>query len=240
MSKQWDSGLNISDSVKIVIPAKIKQVCDSIQSQHSGKEFSILVKGELYGTTLYLREDYIIPEQEVGGGTVDYEEDISKYQEAGYNVVIHSHPMNMKAFSQSDHETINSHFKASVLYCQGEFPSASFSIQLNENGKLVLDCETKVREPKPIEIDTDNIEEKETDYSGYGKDLDYYSNNEDEESDEGLDEATRGWLKSKGVDIDKYRRDREIYKRQHRDKKSKEQKKRDQIDREALYGFGSY
>lgn len=154
----FDSELHIADKVIIRVPIKILNVCKIIQSKVKHNEFSILCRSSWNKNVLNVSEDYVIPKQEVTGSSVDYIEDLSKYKNAGYNVIIHSHPFKSNSFSTDDIETINTHFIASILYSCGEFTRAVISLTLNKETKLQIDAEIEIVIPElEEEIDISNI-----------------------------------------------------------------------------------
>lgn len=126
--KEWDSGLNIVVGPTIEIHPTILTICDKIQSKFPKLEFSILVKGYPTEKGFYVTDDYVIPEQEVTGVTVDYGH-LGEYQRDGYNVVIHSHHNMGTFFSKTDIDYINCNFPCSVLYTQGALTLATLSFQ---------------------------------------------------------------------------------------------------------------
>ena len=126
----WDSGLVIT-SPTIYIPQIIEATCDAIQANVNNNEFSILCKGAFDKDGFVLSSEYLIPKQKVGMASVDYEEDISLLKAEGWNVVIHSHPFSKgSTFSQSDMDSINSHFPCSILYAGNGFVLASLLLQI--------------------------------------------------------------------------------------------------------------
>lgn len=135
----WDSGLKIISKPRITISHLIQVICDKIQDEFPNSEFSILCKGIATDEGYYVTDDYIIPKQKVSYSSVDYE-DLHKYQQEGYNVVIHSHHKIGTFFSKTDKEHINVHFPCSVLYTSEGFTLATMSFH---KGDSVFMLETR-------------------------------------------------------------------------------------------------
>jgi hypothetical protein len=110
-------------------------ICDKIQEEFKGEEFSILVKGNYTDYGFYVSADYIIPKQKVSTSSVIYDDDdpLNGYQKDGYNVVIHSHHSMGTFFSNTDKEYINCQFPVSVLYVHAGFTLATLSFQKGDN-----------------------------------------------------------------------------------------------------------
>lgn len=158
----WDSGLEILRGIKIKIPLRLLIVCNSIQKQLSDNyEFTILAKGQWTREGFVISEEYIIPEQEVRRASVEYLEDLFKYRQQGYNVIIHSHPFNMHEFSIDDEETINTHFDCSVLYSQRKFVKAVVTIKVSDNIVLQLEGKTEIDWNTYEEVDISKIKKQE-------------------------------------------------------------------------------
>lgn len=163
----WDSGLKFVERITIKIPDEILKVCNSIQKQVEDNEFSILCKGKFNDRGEFeLGNEYIIPKQEVGGASVDYkDEDIQKYKQDGFNVVIHSHPFESSSFSSADDDFINSNFVCSVLFSLTKFTKAILNIELSNDLKLRVDCDIEVEYSNGVAIDIGNIKIKKYEYT---------------------------------------------------------------------------
>lgn len=172
----WDSGLAVLTEVRVLVHPYLKEVCDSIQASFPGLEFSILAKGKWTPQGFYVGKEFVIPQQEVAGASVDYKEPLASFVTQGYNVVLHSHPFKSDWFSTSDDETINTNFPCSVLYSLGEFTAASVSMMLDAQHKLKQRVEVDIlREKRTIEVDTKNIQKREqviVRYTGFNRTYD--------------------------------------------------------------------
>ena len=112
----WDSDLVIFRP-HIILQEGVREVVINTQRHHKSYEFSMLFMGSwLDRGVFFVRNRYIIPEQEVERASVDYLESIAELRQLGYNTVVHSHPFAADSyFSEEDDETINSHFPCSLL-----------------------------------------------------------------------------------------------------------------------------
>jgi len=190
----WDSGIKIIKKPRILIPYRLLSICNAIQRKVGHNEFSILVKGAWNSEGFKLSTDFVIPKQEVGGASVDYKEDLTKYKQQGYNAVIHSHPFKSSSFSYADDEHINSHFRASVLYSMGDFTTAVISIQINEHLLLQVEAEVEVmHEEEEIDIDISNIQEKYEYYRYYNPRWRYEKNKKSKDKEEDEEEDDYGF-----------------------------------------------
>jgi hypothetical protein len=95
-----------------------------------------MVKGKYSKEGFTLTEDYIIPKQKISGSEVLYEE-LTKYQRAGYNCIIHSHHYMTIGFSVKDRNYINCQNTCSVLYNNNGFKMATLSFKAGSNVFLV-------------------------------------------------------------------------------------------------------
>jgi len=146
---EWDSGLNIIQKPKITVDLKLLLICNEIQGKFPAKEFSILAKGYDTPSGYMVSADYVIPKQQVTGSTVDYEP-LDKYQQEGYNVVIHSHHNMGTFFSATDRDYINCQFPISILYTKDGLTLACISFQRGDNVFLF--------ETKDIELSSDSVQ----------------------------------------------------------------------------------
>jgi len=139
----FTSPLKVMSTPVISCPPSVLSICNAIQGRLPGMEFSILLKGQWTPSGFIIATDeHAIPKQDVTQSAVDYDhEDVSRLVAEGYNCVLHSHPMNLRTFSSSDEQTINSNFVASVLYCQGELCDARVCIPVVTGLKLRLKAE---------------------------------------------------------------------------------------------------
>lgn len=166
----FDSGMTLIKVSDIVIrvPMVILAVCNQIQEKVGNNEFSIFCKGQYTSRGYELSHEFVIPEQDVGGATVDYlNEDDGILRSQGWNVVIHSHPFQMHNFSSSDEETINHHFTASVLYSQGKFVNSRLNIDL-PGARLQLEPKVIMDVDVPqVAIDISKIHHKTYNYRSW-------------------------------------------------------------------------
>jgi len=161
----FDSGINILEKPQIIVPHYILQVCSSIQKKVGSDEFSILVKGRWEDGEFHLTNEFVIPKQEVSSASVDYKDDMVKYKQEGYNVIIHSHPFARKStFSHVDKEYINSNFDYSLLYCEDGFTDASMLVKIDDSHKISIKPDVRIVEDE-IEVDISNISKKQTHWS---------------------------------------------------------------------------
>jgi len=180
-NRVFNSGLKVikthNEKVPVIIPLKIISICHSLQRKvGNSNEFSIVCKGQWDDDGNYVvSEDYKVPKQEVAGASVDYDiEHLEQLKMEGYTTVIHAHPFKSSNFSQSDDETINSHFQCSVLYSIGEFTTATISITAAPGLKLVVTGEPRIEGEDNIvpESEFNNIEKKyKYNYNGYDPNL---------------------------------------------------------------------
>lgn len=82
-----------------------------LQTKFKNTEFLVAGNAEEYGKDTYLLTDIVIPQQSVGGASVD---DI--IYDKPYNTVIHKHPgTHPGGFSSNDEDTINSNHDFSIV-----------------------------------------------------------------------------------------------------------------------------
>lgn len=168
-NKVFDSGLKVvkthSEKIPIKVPARISNVCNSLQRKVDHNEFSIVCKGSWDDGEFIVSDDFKVPKQEVAGASVDYDLDhLEELKMAGYNVIVHSHPFKSSNFSHDDDTTINSHFECSILYSVGEFTTATVAITSpNHSGmKFILVGDPKIDGDDGMvpEAEIKNIERK--------------------------------------------------------------------------------
>lgn len=160
----FDSGLEIIQvkDLAIRVPMVILAACNKIQ-EHVGKnEFSIFCKGRMTGRGYQISDQFVIPEQEIAGASVDYlDGDDGRLRAEGWNVVIHSHPFNMHSFSGSDRDTINSHFDCSVLYSEGKFVASILNLEMGPGVKMQIEPKLSVDINLPeITVDVTKFHER--------------------------------------------------------------------------------
>lgn len=159
----FDSGKATVKNIKVNIPFKLLWLCNAIQKKLPSKEFSLFGTGQYIDGEFVINDEYIIPEQEVGGASVDFTDPavVDSLRESGWNVVFHSHPFQMPNFSGSDDETINSNFDCSVLYSLGDFKKATIRLSLPDGSNLQLDGSITGRLPElDGDVDVTMIHEK--------------------------------------------------------------------------------
>lgn len=169
-SNVFDSGLSVvePDDIEVIVPEQIRRITEAVQREAGdSKEVALLFKGEWNGDQFVVqRDDYIIPEQEVTGTHIDYNEDLSKYREQGYNVHLHSHPFTSgnTSFSGTDDDHSNSQFDCALLF-NGSYSIVDgvVNIDITSGTRIQLDSvdiTTKMMQGLP-DVDVDNIEEKD-------------------------------------------------------------------------------
>lgn len=145
----YRSNLTVLTEVDIIVPQDIVDVCTAMQIKFDDHEFSILAKGEWTPRGFVVGKEYVIPKQRVGYASVDYDrEDLTRLKQIGYNTVIHAHPYSgiranrdkahQSRFSKDDEDTINKHFRCSILYCGGTLDDARVTIDISPETKLKL------------------------------------------------------------------------------------------------------
>ena len=145
----WDSGLKILPP-QIYLDSEVEAILGSIQDSVGNDEFSVMFKGAWGDEGFMVSSDYYIPDQEVSGASVDYDENIGeKREQDGYNVIVHSHPFSTgNTFaSGTDEEHVNSHFPCSLISdSEGKVAKAFLRIDTPNHGYKIK-----------IEIDTDDL-----------------------------------------------------------------------------------
>lgn len=167
----FDSGKPTVKKITVNIPFKLLWICNAIQKKFPSKEFSLFGTGQYVDGAFVVNEEYIIPDQEVGGSTVDFTDPqaVDRLRSAGWNVILHSHPFQMPNFSCSDDETINSNFDCSILYSLGDFKKVVLRLTLPDGSYLQLDGSIEASIPELAgEVDVSMIHEKTyTSYKDY-------------------------------------------------------------------------
>ncbi len=136
----FSSDITRVSTIKVKVHARIRDVCNELATEFPGMEFSILTKGYMINGAWVTDAMYTIPLQEVGGASVDYDQDnLLELTQQGFNTVIHSHPPGCKSFSATDMETINAHFDCSILFNSGEFIQACIPVRMSEDTILQVD-----------------------------------------------------------------------------------------------------
>ena len=149
-SKAWDSGLRVVEP-KLIVDKDVELIAKAIQDDVGNDEFSVLFKGMWTDKGFKVTKEYYIPDQEVTGMSVDYEENIGiKRAQDGFNVVVHSHPFSRcrtTTKSGADEEHVSSHFPCSLITNDdGEISNAQLNLDTPND-------EVKVG----VEIDVDEI-----------------------------------------------------------------------------------
>lgn len=166
----WDSGLTVIDEPQIIVPEEVRRICEALQKQvGERKEVGILFKGEWTDNGYKLLPDYIVPEQTVSPAHINFDEDLSKYRADGYEVHVHSHPMNSgtrASFSGTDDKHSNSHFKAALIMT-GDFKFGAAKLNIEPGGndtsvKLQMEPDIVHKEPEPDlpDINTEPVNER--------------------------------------------------------------------------------
>lgn len=149
----WKSDLKIIKSGDIYIPLDILNILISINHEFKNEEFSIAVK--VCGDNPYYLDpdNYMIPEQEVSAGSVDYKEPIPQ----GY-AVIHKHPSGCRSFSGTDDDFLNGSVFMSILYIPPfEFPASVINYTLNDDTKIQINGNVKIYVKKGTTWDKEKI-----------------------------------------------------------------------------------
>jgi len=153
-AEEFTTGWKPVKKIPIKVPIETLLVCREI-SKEIKTEFAILLKCKDFNCS----SDYVIPEQQVTYSSVDFDNvKLLEYRKQGYNAVIHYHPMDLKKFSGTDDEYINSHFDISILFCGGEFTDAIVNLDIN-NMRVQLEAEIELVTPN-INIDKQELETK--------------------------------------------------------------------------------
>ena len=121
----------VATSMRVFVPAKVLRACQAIQREYPRLEFSVLAKTIWTNHGVYLSEEFIIPEQFVSSGHIDYEP-LAMYRKDGWNAVIHSHhELACGSFSSTDDTYINSFFHVSVLFNRNNFVTAIINFDVD-------------------------------------------------------------------------------------------------------------
>jgi len=159
----FESGLDIVDKYRIVLPEKIDRVIKALAGKFS-TEFSILLQeSDRDGANIYIEDKYYIPKQEVSGGSVDYleMEKLDKMRHEGWNVIMHRHPTGVSSFSDADINSICSLYDISILFEGGKYPIATVRHKL-DGAILLIEAEVVVARPPVKIVGIENIKEKKT------------------------------------------------------------------------------
>jgi len=177
-SKAWDSGLRVV-APALIVDKDVELITKAIQDDVGNDEFSVLFKGMWTDKGFKITKEYYIPDQEVTGMSVDYEENIgTKRAQDGYNVVVHSHPFSRcRTTTQSgaDEEHVSSHFPCSLITNDdGEISNAQLNLD-TPNDEVKVGVEIDVDEIKyfntAVEMEIvglDKIKKKYNKYSHHG------------------------------------------------------------------------
>ena len=116
-----------------LVPHKILIVMRSVEKMiiNSGMgtmEVGMFLNGKMENGKLVLSEDFYIPQQKVGGASIDFEEEPP---DPKFNGVIHRHPDGCKSFSGTDSQYINSNFEFSLLYVSNEITLGIYNFDNN-------------------------------------------------------------------------------------------------------------
>lgn len=178
----FSSGLTVSEDIKVVVHQEILDACRDIYKQVDRDEFSILTKGYWSENMWYTTNEFVIPKQEVGYTSVDYDlDDLHTLKQQGFNTVIHGHPVGSKAFSGDDMKYINAHFDCSVLFCETNFVTSCMPIKVTDDFLLqVTPTSIGVYNPTAKKVEVSLVEEKitrkktVTPYTNYGSKYGYW------------------------------------------------------------------
>lgn len=154
----WDSELKIVRGITVYVPRKVEQILKAYDNRLSGYEFSLLFKGEWNDGAFYVKDEYVVPKQKVSYANIKYKEDLSKYRNEGYRVVVHKHPSGVTEFSGTDDEHINSHFDVSLLFVDGHIHKGVTRFKVDDTVVLVPVNIQIIDEVEDIEVNVDNIE----------------------------------------------------------------------------------
>lgn len=145
----WESDLIILEEVNIEIHEDLLKVMDELNKKYHGFEFSIVCKAEKTDNGYIVGKEYMIPEQTVTSGNVKLEEEI----DPEWNAIIHKHPSGLHTFSATDVNSINAHFKVSILYCDNSFVAATVSVK-DESHMYLIPASTSLYYER-IEVDAE-------------------------------------------------------------------------------------
>ncbi|MEM3290999.1 MAG: hypothetical protein QW046_05735 [Candidatus Micrarchaeaceae archaeon] len=163
----FHSGFQMPKEYPVKVPSKIFLVCLALAKKDTSNEFAIILKGSFTDNGFVVSEDMIVPEQEVSGSSVDFDNvKLQEYTSQGYNTVIHFHPMKMSTFSDTDDKYINSHFQCSILFNDSEFTDCIVNLKI---GNVPLQVKGKVSvNIGDINVDTSKIKPKKYTVPIYG------------------------------------------------------------------------
>lgn len=142
-----DTGLKIHRGATVVIPADIGRTMVGIAGilPNAGLEFGLYLKGvwdPAKATVTVQPNEFYFPEQEVTSVSIRFLEDPPSPE---WNVVIHRHPQSCRTFSQTDKDSINEEFLASILFIpMWEFPEAVVNIPLGPGSKFQTPARVKI------------------------------------------------------------------------------------------------
>jgi len=152
---------------RVIVPHSIRYTCLAIHEEcggSGGTEWAALFKGEWTEDGFRVKNDYVIPEQEVSSGHIDYEEDMKKYREQGYVVHVHSHPFagSNTGFSGTDDSHINSHFDVALLFAgkAETLVEGIINVEMEDGVMVQLEPDIMVEGPDLPDVDTGGIEKK--------------------------------------------------------------------------------
>jgi hypothetical protein len=146
------------DSVLCYVPYTILCAMRQLERMvpNRGLEYGLYLKGKYEDGVLDLSEEFMIPEQIVTAGTIDFIED----DHGEFNGVIHRHPMNMKVFSQTDKTSINQNYEFSLLYVNEDIPTGIINLEIADGfGRVQLPLEIYIEHPT-MNLDHEEVKEK--------------------------------------------------------------------------------
>ena len=115
-------------TITAVVPATLINKLASIEQKvNSRMEFGVFVKGHLEnGEKLIVEDSIYIPQQEVTGASVDFQED---EPDPSFNGVCHRHPSGVTSFSSVDATSINRNYEFSLLYVNGDIKTGIINLK---------------------------------------------------------------------------------------------------------------
>ena len=111
---RWDNGVNVKEPVIRIaqdFQSLIKNMCIKVNEKHKGDEFAFVCKGVTTNKGFELKQEILVPTQEVKYASVD----IIDHPSSEWNVFFHRHPSSVSSFSVDDHESINKNYDCSIL-----------------------------------------------------------------------------------------------------------------------------
>jgi len=132
-----------------LIPHKILIVIRSVEKMiiSSGMgtmEVGMFLNGKMNEQgKLVLSEDFYIPQQKVGGASIDFQEEPPDLK---WNGVIHRHPDGCKSFSGTDGTYINANFEFSLLYVCNEITLGIYNFD-NNGFRFQVPLKTEIMYP---------------------------------------------------------------------------------------------